>query len=694
MRAVLGCLCLLAFPALTGGELVAEANSSARPALTAQDLIGLSTDVATLILRGSDGGELAAQVLALPLLTSVDKAAVGLWVECDIETLLSENASGLSLEIYAYAIGAGGAVRAHLSQRIELTKKDIDPDTVEAGLRFVGHLDPVEPGDYKLRVLIREPASQRFALRTIELVVPTQTAGTSFLSPPVVVDSVGSESSKRTWLNVYESPRGSVTPQAQARRLWALDGPPAALPVMYSGRDAELVLLIQHLPAGAEEIGLTLSSTDGDTFELPAVRPERSAIEPRRIGPQRVELEAVERLTLRVSLPIAPQGLYVLHTTLETPEGTAIKAPARTVFIADDDPLRVRQGLAGPAQPAHRSLNLGEVRKKRRMGLITEAYRQILSDLAAGLWEKALVDLHHLETSSVRELEDAPMTLLDEAEKVVFSRVQQHQPEALIPILALHLRLHRVFVEERENALRAHAERMASLLAERYAAEVETDLARSLAADALAILGRDLQEARLPSPALKCLERSLELDPRNRFALLSLAVGREEFGRYTETVEALERLVAIDGGSGEAKLRLAINLYRAGRVREATGRFQELINVETSDWILSLAHQELARAHLDAGRYQAATHVLDQAIRRLGDDGSLLVQRAYALDRSERSEAGTTIVFPSQKNLRAGGTSPRSRYQASASRDQDQARASLLRSSTARLAALAEAILE
>lgn len=676
---------LLAFLALAAGELIAAAESSDRTVLTARNLVGLNAGVITLLLQGSDGGELAAQVLALPLLTSGDEAAIGLWVECDIETLLSEGAADLSLELYAYVIGTDGGVKAHLSQTIELAEDDTDQEALDVGLRFIGHLDPIGPGNYKLRVLVREPASQRFALRTVELEVPAATDGTSFLSPPVVAGSAGYDS---LWLEVHESPHGSQALQEQAHRLWALDGPPAALPVMYAGRDAVLRLLIRHLPDDSVEVGFSLSTPNGELFErLPTVRPERSAIEP-----EGDELGGVERLTLRVPLPMAPQGLYVLNTSLTTPEGATIKAPSQTVFIADADALPVRQSIARPVPRARRSINLADVRKRKRLDIMSSAYRQILSDLAAGLWEKALVDLRGLETNFVRDLADAPMTLLDEAERVVFSEVQARQPEALIAVLALHLRLHRRFIEERENGLRAHTARMAFDLAERYVGEIKTHLARSLTADALATLGMDLQEARLLSPALKMFERALELDPHNRSALLSLAVGLESLCEYDKTVEALERLVTIDPGFAEARLRLAINLYRTSQVTEAVRLLQGLIDEGRSDWILTLAYQELARIHLDAGRYRAATHVLDQAVRRRSNEGSLWVQLAYALDRSGQGMAESTVGFFGQETLRAGGTSARSRYQAATTHDQGQARQSLLRSATARLPALAQSI--
>jgi tetratricopeptide (TPR) repeat protein len=160
----------------------------------------------------------------------------------------------------------------------------------------------------------------------------------------------------------------------------------------------------------------------------------------------------------------------------------------------------------------------------------------------------------------------------------------------------------------------------------------------------LTSLGGMLQEAAQQLPAADMFQLAAEMDPRNTAALIGLATVLEKNTRYEPAVETLRRLVAADPDHGEGKLRLAVNLHRLEKTAEALPLLQELTTSKGEDWVVSLAAQELADIHREAGKLDLARKVLEAAIERFPADPRLYVQLSSVLDRAGQARSAQDLM--------------------------------------------------
>lgn len=126
-------------------------------ALTTRPLAGARADVVALILTGGDSG-------ALGVAARARSAAEGL--DFEVEVAGADLSESFRLELHAYVLTSAGEVTASQSRWAPVTA-----EAAASGARLGGRFD-VAPDDYQLRVLVRDPGSQRFALRV--LAVPAQ----------------------------------------------------------------------------------------------------------------------------------------------------------------------------------------------------------------------------------------------------------------------------------------------------------------------------------------------------------------------------------------------------------------------------------------------------------------------------------------------------------------------------------------
>ncbi|RMH23519.1 MAG: hypothetical protein D6696_00195, partial [Acidobacteria bacterium] len=189
-------------------------------------LSGLRADVANLILAGRAGGAFRMAALAAPRARADGTGSVELWVEIDGAGLLGEPPAEarLTVELYAYAL-ADGAVAGFLARSVRLDLEQLGAALYDGGLKLGGEL-ALEPGSYELRVLAREPRSQRFALRVLPLVVPEPTPAAPLLLPPRFADPAAG------WI------------VARDGRDDGDEAPPAIIPVLASGRTQQAELRI------------------------------------------------------------------------------------------------------------------------------------------------------------------------------------------------------------------------------------------------------------------------------------------------------------------------------------------------------------------------------------------------------------------------------------------------------------------
>ena len=187
-----------------------------------------------------------------------DKAYVPVVIEADGPTLLEGTAgAALPAEIYAYAIDSAGAIQDFFSQSLRFDLAKAGPALRSGGLKFFGHLD-LPPGEYNVRVLVRNGATGAYGLRSQPLVVPAFGEPAAVLLQPFFPEAPG------RWLMVREAPRKEQResppyPFVVQERAYI----PASLPVVPAGQEVAMALVGYHLPAGAFQGRARLLAADG-----------------------------------------------------------------------------------------------------------------------------------------------------------------------------------------------------------------------------------------------------------------------------------------------------------------------------------------------------------------------------------------------------------------------------------------------
>ncbi|MEA2603052.1 MAG: hypothetical protein QOF89_4044 [Acidobacteriota bacterium] len=197
-------------------------------------------EAANQVMSGEESDTVATAVLATPFRSDGEKAYVPVLIEVDGATLLAgKQPPVLPVEIYLYALDGTGAVHDFLTQTVGLDLGKAGPGLREGGLKFFGHLDLL-PGDYSLRILVRNSATGLSGLRVVPVHVPAF-AREPFLLPPLFPDP------PNRWLVTREEPRGTEGETKPPPYPFQLRGSqvfvPASKPVLLPGREARLSLV-------------------------------------------------------------------------------------------------------------------------------------------------------------------------------------------------------------------------------------------------------------------------------------------------------------------------------------------------------------------------------------------------------------------------------------------------------------------
>jgi VWFA-related protein len=267
---------------------------------------------------GGGGGAVQTAVLAAPFRGAGDRAYVPVLIEADGNSLLgapvvpagaaAELAIGtLPAEIYVYAMDKNGAVGDYFVQTLALDLAKVTPALRQAGLKFFGHLE-LAPGDYAVRVLVRNGLTGAFGARVEPLTVPDFAAGKPVLLSPFFPERPGK------WLMVKERPRGEQSgagyPFMAGDRAYV----PASRPALVSGQQAALALVGWNWGPGelkAEARVLSFDGRDAGRGELEVTGREPGS----ELGPERLEA------TFRPPPGLAP-GAYELAVTVTGASGS------------------------------------------------------------------------------------------------------------------------------------------------------------------------------------------------------------------------------------------------------------------------------------------------------------------------------------------------------------------------------------
>lgn len=270
-------------------------------------------EASSRLMGGAESGSIGSAVLAAPFRAPGEKAYVPVLIEVDGPALLAgapKPQGALPVEVYAYALDAGGAIQDFLFQQLGMDLAKVEPALRQGGLKFFGHLE-LPAGEYSVRTLVRNGASGAYSLRVVPLTVPSFTQG------PVLLPPFFPEPANR-WLITRESPRGKEVPYPFMARQQPYI--PASRPVISAGAEGSEVPLalvgynLGALGAGSLKAEARVLTLDGKEAGTGGVRV---------LGREGGGDSGPDRLTAAFKPPKLAPGEYLLQVTVSGEAGSA-----------------------------------------------------------------------------------------------------------------------------------------------------------------------------------------------------------------------------------------------------------------------------------------------------------------------------------------------------------------------------------
>lgn len=210
-----------------------------------------------VVVGGVDTGTIPTSVLAAPFPADGGTAYVPVLIEVDGPGL-QQGVTGfrLPVDVYAYAFDDQGRVRDFFSQAVGLDLLKVGATLQKNGLKFFGHLD-LPPGEWSVRVLVRNGATGAMGLKVTTVHVPQFVPG-----EPVLLPAFFPEPRDR-WLVIREAPRQGD--RTVPYPFMAGEEPfiPASQPVLAAGEPAKVTLVGYHLKPGEVQAEARILTADG-----------------------------------------------------------------------------------------------------------------------------------------------------------------------------------------------------------------------------------------------------------------------------------------------------------------------------------------------------------------------------------------------------------------------------------------------
>ncbi|HYH44198.1 MAG TPA: hypothetical protein VEG34_00800, partial [Thermoanaerobaculia bacterium] len=189
--------------------------------------------------------DLDISLLAAPFRAASRFAYVPVIIEVGGRSLLSGHSGDkLNVEIYTYVSDDKGEMKDFFSQVVALDLAKARQAMLSTGLKYYGHLD-LPPGQYRVRVLVRNAETGRTGVESAALTVPPYDAAQPVLLPPMFLEAPGS------WLLVRE--RAGDSQQASVVYPFTVKGEPyvpAARPALSREDTVRLCLVAYNLGKG------------------------------------------------------------------------------------------------------------------------------------------------------------------------------------------------------------------------------------------------------------------------------------------------------------------------------------------------------------------------------------------------------------------------------------------------------------
>jgi VWFA-related protein len=253
--------------------------------------------------------QIRAAVLAAPFPMPGGPWYVPVLIEVDGPSLTAGMDKGVvPTDIYAYAFDSEGRVRDFFSQTISLDLAKTGPALAQGGLKFFGHLD-LPPGEWSVRVLVRNGATGAMGLQVATVSVPEASQAGAVLLPAFFPEPQG------RWLIVREAPRQGDREVPYPFMLGSQPYVPASMPVLAAGQGASMSLVGYRLKPGELRAEAKVLTADGREAGAGTIE-----------GLERLEpaADGSDRMVAIFAPPASLQpGEYMLMVTLTDSSGSS-----------------------------------------------------------------------------------------------------------------------------------------------------------------------------------------------------------------------------------------------------------------------------------------------------------------------------------------------------------------------------------
>lgn len=201
-------------------------------------------------------------VLAAPFPAGAEAAYVPVIIEVEGQRLLAQQKDELlSVELYTYVTNARGEMRDFFTDQVGIDLSPGDEAFRRGGLKYYGHLE-LEPGDYLVRVLVRNSVTGLTAVESVPVFVPAYSEQEAVLLPPLFFDTAGG------WVMVRQ--KDADGPQRSVVYPFTVNGEPfvpAARPVLRQRQGAQVCLIGYNFGDGQLEVDGKILGEDGRVIE-------------------------------------------------------------------------------------------------------------------------------------------------------------------------------------------------------------------------------------------------------------------------------------------------------------------------------------------------------------------------------------------------------------------------------------------
>jgi VWFA-related protein len=210
------------------------------------------------IMSATPKRDLDLNLLVAPFRSNEAMAYVPVIIEVPGRRLLDGHAGGkLNVEFYAYVNDRMGQMRDFFSEVVTLDMGKGRQGIEEGGIKYYGHFD-LAPGDYRVRVLVRNADTGRTVVSMAPVQVPAYTAADPVLLPPFFMEE------QRSWVLVRES--SEVNGRQSVVYPFTINGEPyvpSAKPVLHPADQARLCLVAYNLGSGNVAVNMQVTGSDG-----------------------------------------------------------------------------------------------------------------------------------------------------------------------------------------------------------------------------------------------------------------------------------------------------------------------------------------------------------------------------------------------------------------------------------------------